>query len=88
MPHISISQPEEHTSSGPIVLPDSFIALKAADASSRPLLQELQRFIGGGEYKALSQLRGSAAAEAADFLDEVRKPDPMIMLGCDRPTPL
>ena len=89
MRHISVSQSEEgNTSSESIVLPDSFVALKAADTSSRPLLRELERFLESREYKALRALSGSAAVEVADFLDKVRKPDSMTISSCDRPTPL
>lgn len=81
MSHISIFQPEDTTSSDPIVLPHSFLALKEANAledtgtSSELLLVGLKRFLEDEGRRALGQLRGSAAAEVADFLDTVCRSD-------------
>lgn len=81
MSHISIFQPEDTTSSEPIVLPHSFLALKEAnaledtDTSSGLILADLKRFLEDERRRVLGQLRGSAAAEVADFLDTVCKSD-------------
>lgn len=89
MSHISILQPEEVAASlGSIALPDSFVALKVAAASSELLSQELQNFLEREGYETLKQLRGSAAAEVADFLDTVRGLCSTTILSRDQPTHL
>jgi len=73
MANVSIFQPEGGSaSSGLIPLPDSFVALKGADTSSAPFLPALWRFLE--DRRALKKRSGLAAAEVADFLDEVCKP--------------
>jgi hypothetical protein len=52
----------------PITLPKSFVELKEYTADSEPFSQKLQSFL---EVKELKKLGGPAAAEVADFLDEV-----------------
>ena len=71
--HVSIFQLDDgSTSSGPIVLPPSFVVLREVDASSPTWLLKLEGFLGDGEHEVLYGLRGSAAVEVADFVDMVR----------------
>jgi hypothetical protein len=88
MSNISIFQPEGSTSSGPIALPHSFVVLKNTDTGSRLFLPVLRLFLKDKVEgrQTLKQLRGSAAAEVADFLDTVRKPDVTTISSCGRPT--
>jgi len=88
MSHISVFQPDDPTSPGPVVLSRYFLALKDADSSSSSLLPELQRFLDEKGYHGLDRLRGSQAAEAADFFDKVRNPDSTIVSSCDQSTAL
>ena len=64
-------------------MPPSFITLKAADVSSQTLLPSLGAFIGLRYYEALAELRGSEAAEVADFFDMVYRPGLTIILSRD-----
>ena len=85
--HIQIFPPEDSTGLGPVTLPPSFRALKAANdayLSSRLPLMELRKFLDDREgRRALGQLEGSAAAEAANFFDTVRKPSLTTISNCD-----
>jgi len=74
MVNISILQSEGDTANPSITLPDSFVALKDTDTTSDFFFQVLEKFLRDGERKVLKKLTGPAAAEVADFLDEVRKP--------------
>jgi len=89
MSHISISHPGDPAGLEPVVLPPPFVALKKVDAlegsdpSSTLLLKSLRQFIKKNEFHELARLRGSAAAEAADFFDTVRGPDSTIVSSCN-----
>ena len=73
MANVSIFQPAERpASSGLILLPHTFVTLKGLDTSAASFLPALRRFLE--DRHALRELSGLAAAEVADFLDEVRKP--------------
>jgi len=86
MSHITVFQPDEPTTPGPVALSSSFLklknaatledatALEDADPSSGLLLQEFQQFIDGKGYRELNGLRGSQAEETVDFFDMVRSP--------------
>ena len=74
MVNVSILQSGDDTTSSSITLPDSFVALKNTDATSEFFFQVLEQFLKDGKYKSLMKLKGLAAAEAANFLDEVCKP--------------
>ena len=74
MANISIFQPDDQSATPPVIFPDSFIALKSTDPGSIQFLQALKLFLEDEERQVLKKLRGSAAAEVADYLDEVLKP--------------
>lgn len=91
MSHISVFQPEEPTSPGPVVLFPYFLELKEAaalkkdaDPNSELLLQKLKQFLKNKEYHELRRLRGSQAEETADFFDTVHSPDSTIVSSCDQ----
>ena len=88
MVNISILQSEDDNTSPSIALPDSFIALKNTSTTSELFLQVVGRFLEDKERKTLGRLRGQAAAEVADFLDEVRKLIVLIVPSCSRSTSL
>ena len=73
MTNISIFQPEDESTSLPVILPHSLVILKRTDVNSESFLPALQRFLEDEDRRVLKELRGSAAAKEADFLDEVRK---------------
>lgn len=66
--NIFLFHPNDHTASS---LPGSFCELKKITTSSESFFEEVQSFLDDEELK---NLRGPAAAEVADFLDEVHKP--------------
>lgn len=74
MANISMFQPEDESASLPMVLPHSFVALRNTEAGSESFFPVVRRFLEDEERKGLKKLRGFAAADAADFLDGVRKP--------------
>jgi len=84
MVNISVLQSEDDTASPPITLPDSFIALKSTSTTSKLFLRVVERFLRDEKRKTLGELRGRAAAEVADFLDEVRKLIVIIVPSCSR----
>ena len=84
MVNISILQSEDDNTSPTIALPDSFIALKNTSTTSELFLQVVGRFLEDKERKTLGRLRGQAAAEVADFLDEVRKLIVTTTLSCGK----
>lgn len=57
-------------------LPSSFIELKKSPQNSESFFQKLQEFL---EDKALKNLRGSAAAEVVNFLDQVHNSTLLIL---------
>jgi len=87
MVNISLLQSKDDTASPPVTLPDSFIALKSTSTTSKLFLQVVAQFLGDKKRGTLGELRGQAAAEVADFLDEVRKPIVVIVpiAAADRP---
>ena len=88
MVNISILQSEDDNTSPTIALPDSFIALKNTSTTSRLFLPAVARFLGDEKLKTLVELRGQAAAEVADFLDEVRKLIVITVPNCSLSTSL
>ena len=88
MVNISILQSEDDNTSPSIALPDSFIALKNTSTTSELFLQVVGRFLEDKERKTLGRLRGQAAAEVADFLDEVRKLIVITVPNCSLSTSL
>lgn len=71
--NISVFQPKEVAANSAVTLPTSFVALKNETSSAR-FPRVLRSFLQDKEQQTLGRLRGSAAADVADFLDEVRKP--------------
>jgi len=88
MINISVRQSEDDNTSPSITLPDSFITLKSTSTASKQFLQVVERFLRDKKSRTLTELRGQAAAEVADFLDEVRKTIVIIVPSCSRSTSL
>ena len=88
MVNISILQSEDDTASSPITLPDSFVALKITSTASKLFFQALEWFLEDENRKGLEELRGLAAAEVANFLDEVRKLVAITVPSCGQSTSL
>ena len=71
MVNVSILQSEDCPGSS-ITLPDSFVALKNTNTTSDLFFQVLDQSLKDEKRQVLKELKGLAAAEVADFLDEVR----------------
>lgn len=87
MTHISILQSEDKPSS-PQIPPHSLLVLRKASTSSESPAQALKQFIADKGHQDLGNLREPLAAEAADLLDEVRKPIITTLLSCSQGTSL
>ena len=82
MVNISILQPEDGPAGSPVILPCSLVALRSEDPASEAFVTALRRFLEDEKRKVLKKLRGLAAAEVADFLDEVCKPAATTTSSC------
>lgn len=71
---LNISILQDNTVNLPITLPDSFVVLRSTDATSELFFGVLERFLKDEKRKVLEKLRDLAAADVANFLDEVYKP--------------